>query len=80
MVTNGEKLFVTLLSIRYATSTDQVRQIEDLLKNTASKKKKKKKIVMYHMSADVTLKYYVKLTKVKAILTLSLRLGYRILL
>ena len=79
MVTNGEKLFVTLLSIRYATSTDQVRQIEDLLKKTASKKKKKK-IVMYHMSADVTLKYYVKLTKVKAILTLSLRLGYRILL
>ena len=77
MVTNGEKLFVTLLSIRYATSTDQVRQIEDLLKNMASKKKK---IVMYHMSADVTLKYYVKLTKVKAILTLSLRLGYRILL
>ena len=76
MVTNGEKLFVTLLSIRYATSTDQVRQIEDLLKNMASKKK----IVMYHMSADVTLKYYVKLTKVKAILTLSLRLGYRILL
>ena len=42
MVTNGEKLFVTLLSIRYATSTDQVRQIEDLLKNIASKKKKKK--------------------------------------
>ena len=79
MVTNGEKLFVTLLSIRYATSTDQVRQIEYLLKNIASKKKKKK-IVMYHMSADVTLKYYVKLTKVKAILTLSLRLGYRILL
>ena len=39
MVTNGEKLFVTLLSIRYATSTDQVRQIEDLLKNMASKKK-----------------------------------------
>ena len=78
MVTNGEKLFVTLLSIRYATSTDQVRQIEDLLKNMASKKKKK--IVMYHMSADVTLKYNVKLTKVKAILTLSLRLGYRILL
>ena len=35
---------------------------------------------MYHMSADVTLKYNVKLTKVKAILTLSLRLGYRILL
>ena len=30
------------------------------------------------MSADVALKYYVKLTKVKAILTLSLRLGYRI--
>ena len=43
MVTNGEKLFVTLLSIRYATSTDQVRQIEDLLKNIASKQKQKQK-------------------------------------
>lgn len=41
MVTNGERLFVTLLSIGYAPSTDQVRQIEDLLKNIASKKKKK---------------------------------------
>ena len=43
MVTNGEKLFVTLLSIRYAMSTDQVRQIEDLLKNIASKQKQKQK-------------------------------------
>ena len=55
MVTNGEKLFVTLLSIRYATSTDQVRQIEDLLKNTASKKKKKKKNrnVPYECRCDI---------------------------
>ena len=53
MVTNGEKLFVTLLSIRYATSTDQVRQIEDLLKNTASKKKKKNRNVPYECRCDI---------------------------
>ena len=51
MVTNGEKLFVTLLSIRYATSTDQVRQIEDLLKNMASKKKNRN--VPYECRCDI---------------------------
>ena len=51
MVTNGEKLFVTLLSIRYATSTDQVRQIEDLLKNMAPKKKNRN--VPYECRCDI---------------------------